>query len=70
MEKMIYIYDEFSWLVDDWILDSTNKSERSFEILLEFHDGTYMAIQQAKAYDTQSLLGNTGGYIGMFLGYR
>lgn len=70
LEKMIYIYDEFNWLVDDWILDGTNKTERSFEILLEFFDGTYMAIQQAKAYDGQNLVGNAGGYIGLFLGYR
>ena len=70
LEKMIYIYDEFSWLVDDWILDGTNGTQKSFEILLEFFDGTYMAIQQAKAYDGQNLVGNAGGYIGLFLGYR
>ena len=70
LEKMIYIYDEFNWLVDNWIVDGTNSTERVFEILLEFFDGTYMAIQQAKAYDGQSLVGNAGGYIGLFLGYR
>ena len=70
LEKMIYIYDEFNWLVDNWIVDGTNKTEKVFEILLEFFDGTYMAIQQAKAYDGQSLVGNAGGYIGLFLGYR
>jgi hypothetical protein len=70
LEKMIYIYDEFGWLVDDWILDDTNDTQKSFEILIEFFDGTYMAIQQAKAYDVESLIGNAGGYIGLFLGYR
>ena len=70
IEKIIYFFDEFSWLVDNWILDATNETERMFEILLNFLDGTYMEIQHAKAYDGWSLVGNAGGYIGLFLGYR
>ncbi len=70
IEKIIYIFDEFHWLVDNWIVDGTNKTEKVFEILVEFLDGTYMQIQQTKAYDGQSLVGNAGGYIGLFLGYR
>ena len=78
IEKIIFSYDELSWLVDDWITDanandtnqSENKSENMFEVLLNFNDGTYMEIQNAKSYDTWTLLGNAGGYVGLFLGYR
>ena len=30
---------------------------------------TYMEIRHEKAYDMQSLVGNAGGYVGLFLGY-
>ena len=29
---------------------------------------TYMEITQTRAYDGQSLIGNAGGYVGLFLG--
>ena len=29
----------------------------------------YKEIEQVRAYDVQSLVGNVGGYIGLFLGY-
>ena len=79
IEKIIYFFDEFSWLVDNWISQteeneangSNNQTnEKMFEVLLNFLDGTYMEIQHAKAYDGWSLVGNAGGYIGLFLGYR
>ena len=78
IEKIIFSYDELSWLVDDWINDANatetnaaeNKTENMFEVLLNFNDGTYMEIQNAKSYDTWTLLGNAGGYVGLFLGYR
>ena len=78
IEKIIYFFDEFSWLVDNWITKTGNDTngsnnqtdDRMFEVLLNFLDGTYMEIQHAKAYDGWSLVGNAGGYIGLFLGYR
>ena len=70
IEKIIYTLKEFHWLVDSWINDGTDKEDKIFEILIEFLDGTYMEIEQAKGYDGQSLVGNAGGYLGLFLGYR
>ena len=29
----------------------------------------YKEIEQVRAYDVQSLVGNVGGYMGLFLGY-
>ena len=72
IEKIIFSYDEFRWLVDDWILEinEQNDTQNMFELLVNFNDGTYMEIQNTKSYDTWTLLGNVGGYVGLFLGYR
>ena len=32
-------------------------------------DTTFKEINQVRAYDIQSLIGNAGGYLGLFLGY-
>ena len=39
-----------------------------FQIMLTFQGTTYMEITQIRAYDGQSLIGNAGGYVGLFLG--
>ena len=80
IEKIIYFFDEFDWLIDDWISQTDNsynngksnltKKDSIFEVLLNFLDGTYMEIHNAKAYDRWHLIGNVGGFIGLFLGYR
>ena len=71
IEKLIYTFRELNWLAHKWINDGTNNgTDKIFEILIELSDGTYMEITQTKSYDVQTLVGNTGGYIGLFLGYR
>ena len=78
IEKIIFLYEELGWLVDDWIvnlvsnktMNSQNETKNMFELALNFNDGTYMEIQNAKSYNTWTLLGNAGGYVGLFLGYR
>ena len=69
IEKVIFTYEEFNCLTHKWINDEINKTEKLFEILFEFLDGAYMEVKQTKHYDGQSLIGNAGGYIGLFLGY-
>ena len=56
------IYIWFENKIDDVKLDDV------FEVLLDFQGSTYMEITQIRAYDGQSLVGNAGGYIGLFLG--
>ena len=36
---------------------------------MEYKQGRFLQTTQVKAYDTKSLVGNIGGYVGMFLGY-
>ena len=63
VEKIMYFYDEYedSFLTSDEI-------EKGYEIVLNFQGNTFMEIEQVRAYDIQSLIGNGGGYIGVFLG--
>ena len=36
---------------------------------INFQARTFKEIKQVRAYNTQTLVGNAGGYIGLFLGY-
>ena len=38
-------------------------------IKMNFLSGHFKEIKQVRAYNVQSLIGNAGGYIGLFLGY-
>jgi hypothetical protein len=40
-----------------------------FKIRLWYRSTTYMEIKQVEAYSMESLVGNGGGYVGLFLGY-
>ena len=68
VQKILYTYQEFGWLEDyrqEWFDDF----DRLFEVVLEFQDGRYMEIQQIRAYSIEDLVGDIGGYLGLFLGF-
>ena len=45
------------------------QKEKLFDIILRFRDmHRFKEIKQVKSYDSQRLIGNAGGYIGLFLG--
>ena len=82
IEKIFYSYDEKAQLDDiasklkyygkNWVNLSGGKSDDQrrmmFQVMLTFQGSTYTEITQIKAYDVQTLIGNAGGYIGLFLG--
>ena len=83
IEKIFYSYDEkaqlddiaskLKYLGENWVnLSGGKESElqrRSmFQVMLTFQGSTYTEITQIKAYDVQTLIGNAGGYVGLFLG--
>ena len=39
-----------------------------FKMMIEFQGETFMEIEQTRSYDIQNLVGNAGGYVGLFLG--
>jgi hypothetical protein len=64
VEKVLYSYDEYA----SPFFNTSNGHGKLFGLLLNFQGDTYMEIEQIPAYDFQSLFGNAGGYIGVFLG--
>ena len=44
-------------------------SDDFFVLNVNFKAPTFKEIKQVRAYNAQTLVGNAGGYIGLFLGY-
>ena len=44
-------------------------SDDFFVLNINFQSQTFKEIKQVRAYNAQTLVGNAGGYIGLFLGY-
>ena len=63
IEKLQYDYEEFD---EKYPQDN---SSSWVGISLFFPEPSYKEIKQVQAYDLESFVGNTGGYIGLFLGY-
>ena len=76
IEKILYTYEEAEGLenFDETVAESKKQFgikydfKDIFQIMLTFQGTTYMEITQIRAYDGQSLIGNAGGYVGLFLG--
>ena len=54
---------------DDDIIEGVNGTDPHFSLSITALDTTFKLIELVRAYDIQSLIGNAGGYIGIFLGY-
>ena len=65
IEKLQYDYEEY----DDKYPTNLGNVSSWFGISLFFPEPSYKEIKQVQAYDLESFVGNTGGYIGLFLGY-
>jgi hypothetical protein len=66
IKKISYDYEEVT--IEDDSNTMTNTSSW-FRIVLLFYEQSYKQITQVRAYDMELLIGNLGGYIGLFLGY-
>ena len=64
IEKVFYSYNEY----EIPILEDETEEDLFFELKFNFQGRTYMEIAQMRDYDLQSLIGNAGGYFGLFLG--
>ena len=61
IENLMYDYTEESGI--------DSRPESRFMILVNFPNLKYREITHVQEYDVESLVGNVGGYIGLFLGY-
>ena len=58
--------------IDEHNIDSNSRHEAAlewFKVRLWFRSNQFMEIKQIKAYNFESLAGNSGGYVGLILGY-
>ena len=71
IQKVIYSYQEldFSDYEYEWLNISNSKETQQFKVAIEFEDSTFMKIEHVRAFDIESLIGNSGGYLGLFTGY-
>ena len=67
IEKVLFIYEEHTRHFNGSSF-GLKENTSMFEIELEFQGDTYMEIAQTRSYDVESLVGNGGGYVGLFLG--
>ena len=67
MEKVLFNYNEYHNDFDEKMF-GVEESVDIFEIDVLFQGTTFTQIEQTRAYDFQSLVGNAGGYVGLFLG--
>ena len=67
LEKILYSYTDIVEMEDK--SPPNNKSEIIYEIRVEFEGGTYMEVEHVRAISFHSMVGNAGGYIGLFLGW-
>jgi hypothetical protein len=70
VEKMAYSYHELDGMANnnEYVEETDKVNENLFQVMIEFQGETFMKITQTRDYDLQSLVGNAGGYIGLFLG--
>ena len=61
IENLMYDYTEESGI--------DSRPESRFMILVNFPNLKYREITHVQEYDVESMMGNIGGYIGLFLGY-
>ena len=61
-------HEEYNVLSDNTMSLGKNISG-AYEMQMRFEEEGYMLMEQTRSYDIQSLVGNSGGYLGLFLGY-
>ena len=62
-------YQYYDYEANEWTSASNQKDPHFFKISIEFDDSTFMEIQHVRAFDIESFIGNSGGYLGLFTGY-
>ena len=67
VEKVMYSYNEYPTYHNGSFF-GVAEDTGMFEVLLQFQGNTFMLIEQTRSYDAQTLVGNAGGYVGLFLG--
>ena len=67
LEKILYSYTDIT--EDKTTLQQRNNTEIVYEILVDFEGSTYMEVEHIREISFHSMVGNAGGYLGLFLGW-
>ena len=67
MEKVLYSFNEYHNNINGKKFGAEHTDD-VFEINVMFQGTTFTEIEQARAYEFENLVGNAGGYVGLFLG--
>ena len=72
IQKVMYSYQELDYVeyfINEWLNISNPYETQQFKVAIEFEDSSFMKIEHVRAFDIESLIGNSGGYLGLFTGY-
>ena len=69
IQKVMYTYEELNYIEKNPIEPSQQRNDTYFKVIIRFEDSSFMEIKHVRAFDIQSLIGNSGGYLGLFTGY-
>ena len=67
IEKVLFSFNEYYNNIDKEDLGVDENTE-VLEFSFLFQGSTFTEIEQTRSYSLQSLVGNAGGYVGLFLG--
>ena len=69
VQKVIYSYEELDFMKPDLLMIPRKENERLFKLSIDFDNSMFMDINHIRAFDIETLIGNAGGYLGLFTGY-
>ena len=69
IKKVVHGFEELKYVDDNPLEWARASNDTIFKIMIEFKDLSFMEIRNVRSFDIESLIGNAGGYIGLFTGY-
>ena len=69
IKKVVHGFEELKYVDDNPLEWARASNDTIFKIMIEFKDLSFMEIRNVRSFDIESLIGNAGGYLGLFTGY-
>ena len=69
IKKVLHTYEELKYIESNPFESLKRPNDIHFMVIIRFEDSSFMEIKHVRAFDIESLIGNAGGYLGMFTGY-
>ena len=67
--KVIYTFEDLKYVDDNPVEWIKAPNDQIFKIMIQFKESSFMEIRHVRSFDIESLIGNAGGYLGLFTGY-